>query len=355
MCIHISMRFKFALFCLIKNSVLCGLIAFLCVYLFPLLYKIFTYNVAINSLIVFSIVAAIVLIFSKTFQFEHEYIALQRFSQLNNAALRKFVFLKPITLYITRDNNLISHSQIQTVIDDVEKKIASSLILPKYIASTLIFLGLLGTFWGLSHTIGNVAGIIDTLGVDESDVMVSFNNLKESLRIPLLGMGTAFGCSLFALVGSIFISVMVLNLKKLGDVFVDNVEEWIASYTINFNIPEENIEYHGELFSMGLLEKTIETIYAFQNQLNNLESTRVSIVQMQAELSQNLSKITDKMLDINFQKIESVIDTISERLSSIGILLETAIKQNSSDKKSEIQVITNEIRFVSKILSNMAK
>ncbi len=350
------MKLKAASICFSRNLLILTCIVLLFSFFINVLYKIFVYNIAINSVIFSCITFGILLIFSKIFKYDKEYAALLHFQQLTNAKLKELSILKPLALRISRTNNLISHTQVQIILDGIEKKNIEILSVPRYIANTLIFLGLLGTFWGLSHTIGNVAGIIDKLGVDEADVMTSFTNLKESLRIPLLGMGTAFGCSLFALVGSIILGVMVMNLKKLGEDFADKVEEWLADYTISFSLAEENMNYHGELFSMGLLEKTIETIYSFQNQIHVLETMRSDVMSMQAEISKNLLKISEQLnATTGLVKLEQRLDNITEKLGNIASIIEKNTQSETLDRNEVAQAIQNEIRIIAKILSNMAK
>ena len=329
------MKFQAASICFFKNLLFLTCVILSAFYLGGVLYKIFLYNIVINCVILFGIISGIALVFIKILKYEREYVALLHFSQLTNTKLKELSILKPLAVRISRTNNLVSHTQVQTILDGVDKKNVEMLSVPKYI---------------------NVASIIDKLGVNETDIMESFANLKESLRIPLLGMGIAFGCSLFALVGSIILSVMVMNLKKLGEAFLDKVEEWLASYTVSFDLAEENMQYHGELFSMGLLEKTIETIYSFQNQIHGLESARSDIISMQSEISKNLLKISEQFgATTGFGRLEQRLDAIAEKLSNIISIAEKTVQNTAIERQESTQSIQNEIRIISKILSNMAK
>src|SRR5262249_57532288 len=83
--------------------------------------------------------------------------------------------------------------------------------LARYLIGLLIFLGLLGTFWGLLETIGAVADAIAKLQVTGSDALQMFATLKQSIEGPLKGMSPAFGASLFGLSGSLVLAFLELQ------------------------------------------------------------------------------------------------------------------------------------------------
>jgi hypothetical protein len=330
------------------------------------------YNIQINSVILLSALIGIISVYQRLFLYSREYSLLCKFDDLSLKTINKLKIIKPITLYITKSNKLISQAKLQTIMASIEKKMDDYVSFPKYISGILIFLGLLGTFWGLSHTIGNVANIIDNLGIGQSDAAESFLKLKNSLKIPLAGMGIAFGCSLFGLSGSLIVGFLMASQKKAADDFLYKIEEWITKHTVSFDSIDNQPEFHGTVFSMGLLEKTIETMYAFQNQLKDLDENRINLFNMQKEISEKISKLTDaltvhqdiiKALGKNqlelqtltistSQKMTDVVwKDIATKLTSIDTSLNSLVHESVSGKKYIVETLGNDIRMISKTLS----
>lgn len=377
LCLGINMSFTSVVNkCFIKISIILIGIISLCFYLKDILYSIFSYNIQINSIILAFIIIGVALIYLRLFMYKTEYKKLLNYDNLESRDIQKLRVLKPVTFYLTKNNKIVSQAKVQTILSGCDKKIDDYNAFPKYIAGTLIFLGLLGTFWGLSNTIGNVAQIIDNLGVEQQDAAASFLQLKNSLKIPLQGMGVAFGCSLFGLSGSLLVGLLILNMRSVSDKFIDSVEEWITKKTISFDVVEKSHDYHGSVFSMGLLEKTIETIYAFQGQLRDLDSNRVSLYEMQQSIANKLLQLTDsmdknqdilKMLFTNQNDLQGIMNVLSKR-SNDGILVDIVAKLGSIDnainhmiqeslnsRKVITQSLGSDIRMVTKTLSSLVR
>jgi hypothetical protein len=315
-------------------------------YMQDTLKSIFLYNIHINSIIIACILTGIFLIYNRIFQYNKEYSYLINFLE-KGMDIKDIKITKLIYANISKNNRLISQNKIESILGGIEKRIDDYSALPKYLSGILIFLGLLGTFWGLSHTIGNVAEIIDRLGIEGSDTASSFVQLKNSLKIPLSGMGIAFGCSLFGLSGSLILGFFIINMRRVSDDFLEKVERWINKHTVTFNtINEANNEYHGKIFSMALLEKTIELIYSFQGELKNVGENRDTILQIQNEISDKILKLTEMIGNNNivWANISSKLEAIEK---SIGILTRELISSN----ERVIQSLGNDIRTVSKVLS----
>lgn len=360
--------------CLIRISVFLALVGVMVFYLFDVLKSAFLYNIHINSVILLSLLSGIFFVYHRVFLYEKEYTKILNFDNLTRQEIEKLNLTKPLTLYITKNNKLISQAKLQTIMSSVEKKMDDLSSFPKYISGILIFLGLLGTFWGLSHTIGNVANIIDNLGIEQSDAAQSFLKLKSSLKIPLEGMGIAFGCSLFGLSGSLVLGFLTINQRRAADNFLDKTEEWITKHTVSFDAVDNQQEYHGHVFSMGLLEKTIETMYLFQNQLQDLDGNRVSLYNMQKEISGKISKLAEalimhqeiiKTLVKNQAELQSTTMSIAQKmtdtvwqemvnkLSSIDNTMSILTQNSIENRDFIVENLGKDIKMVTKTLSSL--
>ena len=108
----------------------------------------------------------------------------------------------------------LSAPTMRSLLDGIASRLDESRDLSRYMIGLLIFLGLLGTFWGLSQTIGSIGDVIRGLTVGGGDVAQVFEKLKQGLDAPLSGMGTAFSSSLFGLGGSLVLGFLDLQAAR---------------------------------------------------------------------------------------------------------------------------------------------
>ncbi len=101
----------------------------------------------------------------------------------------------------------------------------------RYLVGLLVFLGLLGTFWGLLQTISSVGGAIDAIDTSSTDNITLFSDLKAGLAAPLKGMGTAFSSSLLGLSGSLVLGFLELQASHAHNRFYNELEEWLSGIT----------------------------------------------------------------------------------------------------------------------------
>ena len=103
----------------------------------------------------------------------------------------------------------------------------------RYLAGLLVFLGLLGTFWGLIDTVGSVGRIIGSLRTGQ-DATVLFDELKNLAGPPSQGMGLSFSASLFGLAGSLVLGFLDLQAGQAQSRFYTELEDWLASSTSRY-------------------------------------------------------------------------------------------------------------------------
>ncbi len=143
--------------------------------------------------------------------------------------------LKPLTrqlgVDLKKDRFRMSAMSLRTVLDGIRGRLDESREISRYMISLLIFLGLLGTFWGLLGTINAVGNVIINLSVDGSDFNKIFSELQAGLLEPLKGMGTAFSSSLFGLGGSLVLGFLDIQAGHAQNRFYDGLEEWLAGVT----------------------------------------------------------------------------------------------------------------------------
>ena len=144
------------------------------------------------------------------------------------------ILLAPLAKHleeIHRDKFRLSALSLTTVLDGIRGHLDDSREISKYMIGLLIFLGLLGTFWGLLQTIGTIGQVINGLDVGGDDFINLFKHLKQGLEGPLEGMGTAFSSSLFGLGGSLVLGFVDIQAGHAQNRFFNEMEEWLSGVT----------------------------------------------------------------------------------------------------------------------------
>ena len=142
--------------------------------------------------------------------------------------------LKPLAKHLEglhRDRFSLSALSLRTVLEGIRGRLDESREISRYLIGLLVFLGLLGTFWGLLSTIGSVGGIIGGLEVGDHNYDKMFQALKVGLQKPLEGMGTAFSSSLFGLGGSLILGFIDIQANHAQNRFFNELEEWLSGVT----------------------------------------------------------------------------------------------------------------------------
>jgi hypothetical protein len=117
---------------------------------------------------------------------------------------------------------------MRNLLDSIATRLDEARDISRYMTGLLVFLGLLGTFWGLIETVGSVGKVIDGLKVG-GDAGALFDTLKEGLAAPLGGMGISFSSSLFGLAGSLILGFLDLQSSQAQNRFYTDLEDWLAS------------------------------------------------------------------------------------------------------------------------------
>jgi len=123
----------------------------------------------------------------------------------------------------------ISTQTMRSILDSIQMRLDENRDISRYLTGLLVFLGLLGTFWGLLQTVTSVGDTIQALDVTSGNTALIFDDLKEGLAAPLGGMGTAFSSSLFGLAGSLVLGFLDLQAGQSQSVFYNDLEDWLST------------------------------------------------------------------------------------------------------------------------------
>ncbi|MAL75888.1 MAG: flagellar motor protein MotA [Rhodospirillaceae bacterium] len=289
---------------LIRMGIFLIIIAIGVFLIYPTLADAFLANAVINGVILGVLVIGIVHAFRTVVGLYAETNWIQRFRlsfengyQHTEAAPRLMASAATLLTKRSERGQLhISAGGMQTIMDGVGARLDESRETGRYMVGLLVFLGLLGTFWGLLDTVRSVGGVISGLDLASDNVAGAFENLKQGLQTPLSGMGTAFSSSLFGLAGSLILGFLALQAGQAQNRFYNELEDWLSSLT---RIGGGSIGGDGDqsvpVYIQALLEQTADSLESLQRTMARAEENRQSSQQDFGLLNEKLSTLVDTM------------------------------------------------------------
>jgi len=214
----------------------------------------------------------------------------------------------------------LSASAMRSLLDGIASRLDESRELSRYMTGLLIFLGLLGTFWGLLKTVGAVSDVIASMSVGSGDLNALFEQLKSGLAKPLAGMGTAFSASMFGLSGALVLGFLDLTAGQAQNRFFNELEEWLAGLTrLSSGVLAEG-EGSVPVYVQALLEQTAENMENLQRILQRGEDGRVQASQAVMALTEHIATLADTMrtsqqLMLRLAEVQASIGPALQRLS----------------------------------------
>jgi hypothetical protein len=226
------------LFRMLVFLILCALIAFV---LQRQIINAFMANPWLNGLIVGVLIIGIVMSFARVIRLFPEVSWVNSFRRADPgiAVARTPTLLAPMAAILGGDRVgrvAISAQTMRAFLDSLATRLDEQRDISRYLTGLLVFLGLLGTFWGLIETVGSVGSIINGLKVG-GDADSVFDALKEGLAAPLGGMGISFSSSLFGLAGSLVLGFLDLQTSQAQNRFYTNLEDWLATTVEDLGTP----------------------------------------------------------------------------------------------------------------------
>lgn len=273
----------------------------------------------------------------------------------------------------------LSALSLNSLLDGISSRLEESRDLSRYLIGLLIFLGLLGTFWGLLQTIGAVGDVIGSLSVGGGDLAKVFADLKAGLKAPLAGMGTAFSSSLLGLAGSLILGFLELQAGQAQNRFYNDLEDWLAGQTrlssgsLTIGEGDQSVS----AYVQALLEQTADSLENLQRTLERGEESRISANNGIVSLTDKLDTLTDQMrteqslmiklaetqLEIkpllakiaNAPVSSSPEETMGKSMRSIDTQLARLIEEMGTGRNELVSELRSEIRVLSRTMAAIAE
>ncbi len=326
---------------IIRVSVFLALVFIIIVLLYPVLQNAFLSNIFINIIILLALIVGIAFNIFHLINLNYKFVSLSNFNISNS--IESFANLrgaeKNISLELKNlDGRFVfKSSSINRLIENSDMTLIGVRETSRYLVGLLVFLGLLGTFWGLLKTIGSVGNVISGLGIDDANVAGFFNSLKDGLNAPLEGMSIAFSSSLLGLAGSLILGLLDLNLGQAQNKFSQFFEKTLSS---NSSPEFSNIED----------KPTKEAIQKIYDNLDNIVNALKKSSDNQTKISENLNKFNETL-----NKISTNSSNLDKQLSNF---LSTQLNTQSTLINLTDQISKNgilEAKQISKYFQNIEK
>jgi hypothetical protein len=192
----------------------------------------FLANPGLNSVIIIVLLIGILLAFRQVIRLfpEIAWVNSFRLADPGLAIERPPVLLAPMAAILGdhAGRMSISAQTMKSLLDSMATRLDEARDTSRYMTGLLVFLGLLGTFWGLIDTVGSVGAVITSLKAG-GDASAMFDTLREGLAKPLGGMGISFSSSLFGLAGSLVLGFLDLQASQAQNRFYTDLEDWLAT------------------------------------------------------------------------------------------------------------------------------
>jgi hypothetical protein len=355
----------------------------------PSLSDAFFANPLLNGMILGVLLLGVVYIFRQVFMLHPEIAWIEKFRQESSGRLvfpgalaqeRPPRLLAPMATMLGEKAGRLSLSTLsmRTLLDGIHSRIEESHEISRYLIGLLIFLGLLGTFWGLLETVNAVGDAIGSLSVGSADPTALFEELKSGLETPLSGMGTAFSSSLFGLAGSLVLGFLELQAGQAHNRFLNDLEEWLSGVTkLSSGGPSMDGDQSVPAYIQALLEQTAESLEHLQRNLSRSEGDREALNMSLTTLSERLGLLSEHMkaeqsVMLNLAESQAALKPFFARLadqSSVGGLDESTrghirnidhrlsrmSTELSSSRDKAVEEIRGEIRLLTRTLAAMAE
>ena len=344
----------------------------------------FMANAALNGMILGVFLFGLVFIVRKIALLSPEVAWISQHRSLNKQRLTKQRpprLLAPIANMLGDKTNgkiSLSATSLKSLLDSIDMRLSESRDTSRYLIGLLIFLGLLGTFWGLLETVGAVSNVIGGLSLKGGNLEKAFSDLKIGLDAPLSGMATAFSSSVFGLAGSLALGFIDLQLGQAQNRFYNDLEEWLSGLTklsAGNNVTGDH-EISGTAYQEALFEQTAESLDRLQRVMVHNEDGRDETNQHLIKINDSLHLIVDKLeaetqvirdLSDNQERSNSAISRLTEysqeksrddyrqNLRNIDTQLSQLIKELKTGREKSVEEIRQEIRLLARTIAVLAE
>ncbi len=305
-------------------------------------------NQALNGVILGTFLVGIIFSFRQTFRLSREANWLKYIKRTdtllpaNLASKTKPVLLAPVAAVLSEDrteNPSLTANSLSTILGGVSSRLDENRDILRYMIGLLVFLGLLGTFWGLLQTISSVSTVINTLDIPNTNTNENiFNKILNGLNAPMSGMSTAFSSSLFGLGSSLILGFLDLQVGQANNRFFNELEDWLSQMAIFTTTNEPG--------NVGLGEAAIENLAIVSKRAAQQENENVRISEKLNDLNLALNRLVEKLDEEK---------NLKEQLNDLNVNVKNILETDKINSAELLNGLTIELRAIGKQLNNSNK
>jgi hypothetical protein len=313
---------------LVRMMVFLILCALVVVVLYRQIWTAFLANPGLNALILGVLLIGIALAFRQVIRLfpEINWVNGFRLADPGLAVERSPSLLAPMSVLLgdRMGRMTISSQMMRGILDSIAARLDEARDMARYMTGLLVFLGLLGTFWGLIETVGSVGNVINTLkpGGDAGSL---FDSLKEGLAAPLSGMGISFSSSLFGLAGSLVLGFLDLQTSQAQNRFYTELEDWLSTTVRDLGVEQGAVAAAAP--GAGAVSPDLKTaIERLREAITDSGSNRATTTAM-ANLAEAIQGLVHHMRTEQ-QMIRDWVDSQAQQHRDIRRLLEILVRED---------------------------
>jgi len=312
---------------LVRMVVFLTVCALVVIVLYKQIWTAFLANAVLNGVIIFVLAIGIALAFRQVIRLfpEIDWVNGFRLADPGLAVERPPVLLAPMAVLL-RDRvgrMAISAQVMRGILDSIAARLDEARDTSRYMTALLVFLGLLGTFWGLIETMGSIGNVINSLKPG-GDAAAIFESLKEGLAAPLGGIGIAFSASLFGLAGSLVLGFLDLQTSQAQNRFYTELEDWLSTTVRDLGVGSDAaVAVPAAGAVSGDLRTAIERL---REAITNGGSNRATTTAM-ANLAEAIQGLVHHMRSEQ-QMIRDWVDSQAQQHREVRRLLELLVREN---------------------------
>ena len=311
----------------------------------------FRRNEALNGVILGALVLGIAHSFQQILRLVPEYKWIEGVKQSGKPGgrrARKPKLLATIHAMMVgqKQDSHLSALSLRSVLDGVAGRLDEGRDISRYLIGLLVFLGLLGTFWGLLQTIGAVGLVVGTIDITGADFEAMMRQLKDGLEAPLTGMSTAFSSSLFGLGGSLILGFLDLLLGQAMGRFFNELEDWLATFA---RFDDANpLEGAGNASPLagGMSEEAARALVHLGNSIASGEENRQRVLEQLSNVNVTLGALNEAITDDR---------RLREQLAQLNANILQLSSDLQDDRASQSAAVTAELRTLASAISGLVE
>jgi len=319
---------------------------------------IFLNNPRLNALIIALTLGGGLYAFYQLFRLKTDSEALLNLKkgQLSLSSQRRTTFLEPILAFVAQKKSIQDPSLAKRLAESLADRLDNERVFPRYLIGLLVFLGLLGTFWGLSQTITSIAHLIQNMPSDAGNSSDFFTLLKENLQSPLSGMGTAFSSSLFGLGGSLLIGFLELQVGHAYARFLNEVDLYLATSSHSAETAPAAAPL---IYLQALLTRNVEGVDQLMQLIERSEKNERQTAVLLEKLVVSLSFLLDhnktqQSLMTKFLENPGLDEESRKSLHNIELVLSHTLQHQREGRDEFLRKLRDEMHLVARTIANSA-